>query len=105
MDEDETALYSNDLMRSDSNFEKTKDFTYIEAGDTLFLDALEVAVGNGKISTSLLQRRLGIGYSRAAKLIDRMSELGYIGEANGHKERCVYITEGQFLKFKIQSRR
>ena len=50
----------------------------------------------GFASISYLQRRLSIGYSRAAKIIDQMESRGYISEAVGNKQREVYITEEQF---------
>lgn len=53
-----------------------------EAGaeeDPRLMEALEVALDNGKISTSLLQRRMSIGYGKAAKLIDQLEAKGYVG--------------------------
>ncbi|MBO7303570.1 MAG: DUF87 domain-containing protein, partial [Clostridia bacterium] len=46
--------------------------------DSKFEEAVKLAIESGKISTSLLQRRLGVGYGRAAKLIDQMEERGYV---------------------------
>ncbi len=65
-------------------------------GDSQFASAVRVAVENKKISTSLLQRKLSIGYGRAAKLIDQMEELGYVGPADGNKPRQIYITKEEF---------
>ena len=67
-------------------------------GDSLFAQAVRVAVDNGKISTSLLQRKLSIGYGRAAKLIDQMEEMGYVSEADGNKPRRVLIDKEHFLE-------
>ena len=61
-------------------------------GDEKFLDAVELAIKNGKISTSLLQRKLYIGYGKAAKYIDVMEELGVISEHCGQKPRDVLIS-------------
>ena len=55
-------------------------------------EAVELAIEAGKISTSLLQRKLEIGYGRAAKIIDRMEELGYVGPADGNKPRKILVT-------------
>ena len=66
-------------------------------GDSKFADAVMVAVSEGKISTSLLQRRLGVGYGRAAKLIDTMEEMGYVSKPDGNKPRKVLITMDQYL--------
>ena len=61
-------------------------------GDEQFLEAVEVVVDAGKASTSLIQRKLGIGYGKAAKYIDLMCDMGVVGEANGAKPRDVLIT-------------
>ncbi|PIV08334.1 DNA translocase FtsK [Candidatus Roizmanbacteria bacterium CG03_land_8_20_14_0_80_39_12] len=51
--------------------------------DALFNQALEIVIQSGKASTSFLQRKLKIGYSRAAAIIDEMEAAGYIGAATG----------------------
>ena len=66
--------------------------------DPMLRDALELAVTTGKISTSLIQRKLSLGYGRAAKLIDRMQELGYVSEPSGQKPREVLLTKEQFME-------
>ncbi len=66
--------------------------------DPMLRDALELAVTTGKISTSLIQRKLSLGYGRAAKLIDRMQELGFVSEPSGQKPREVLITREQFME-------
>lgn len=58
-----------------------------EIEDTKFNDAIRLAVESGKISTSLLQRKLSIGYGRASNIISRMEALGYIGTYNGNRPR------------------
>ncbi len=60
--------------------------------DPKLYEAVELAIEAGKISTSLLQRKLEIGYGRAAKIIDRMEELGYVGPADGNKPRKILVT-------------
>lgn len=60
--------------------------------DTKFWDAVELAIDAGKISTSLLQRRLEVGYGRAAKIIDRMEEMGFVSAPDGNKPRKILIT-------------
>lgn len=59
--------------------------------DTLYKDALRVVVDSRKASTSLLQRRLRIGYARAARIIEQMEEQGVIGAADGSRPREVLI--------------
>ncbi len=58
--------------------------------DEMYEAAKEEVIKTGKASTSYLQRKLGIGYSRAAKLVDMMEERGFIGPSNGSKAREVY---------------
>jgi S-DNA-T family DNA segregation ATPase FtsK/SpoIIIE len=59
------------------------------ANDPLFNDAVRLVIEFGKASTSLLQRRLRIGYGRAAHLIDLMERDGIVGAADGPKPREV----------------
>ncbi|MDO8495874.1 MAG: DNA translocase FtsK 4TM domain-containing protein [bacterium] len=61
------------------------------ADDALYADAKEVVVHAGKASASLLQRRLKVGYARAARLLDILEENGIIGAGDGAKAREVYI--------------
>ncbi len=60
--------------------------------DQVFLDAVELAIRSGKISTSLLQRKFSIGYGKAAKYIDAMEEIGVVSEPQGQKPRDVLIS-------------
>ena len=60
--------------------------------DQQFLDAVELAIRSKKISTSLLQRKLSIGYGKAAKYIDAMEEIGIVSEPKGQKPRDVLLT-------------
>ncbi|MDB5184345.1 MAG: cell division FtsK/SpoIIIE [Candidatus Saccharibacteria bacterium] len=60
--------------------------------EPMYRDAVRVVIEGGKASTSLLQRRLGIGYGRAAKLIDTMEEQGIVGSATGNKPREVLVS-------------
>ncbi len=59
--------------------------------DSLYADAVRIVVSEGRASTSLLQRRLSIGYGRAAKLIDRMHQNKIVGTADGSKPRDVLV--------------
>lgn len=60
--------------------------------DQKFLSAVEIAITNQKIATSLIQRKLSVGYGKAAKYIDAMEGLGIVGPANGQKPRDVLVT-------------
>ncbi len=62
-----------------------------EDEDELFVDALKIVEDTRKASASYLQRRLSIGYNRAARIIEKMEELGYIGPQQGSKPRDVLI--------------
>lgn len=61
-------------------------------GDALLPEAIELAISLGKISTSMVQRRLGVGYSRAGRIIDQMEARGIISGANGSKPRDVLVS-------------
>ena len=75
-----------------------------EAGteeDPRLMEALEVALDNGKISTSLLQRRMSIGYGKAAKLIDQLEAKGYVGPLEGSKPREIRISKQEFMQMRV----
>lgn len=64
-----------------------------DAGDdTLYDEAVQLVVETGKASTSFLQRRFSIGYTRAARLIDMMEERGVVAPAHGNKPRQVLVS-------------
>ncbi|HSW92309.1 MAG TPA: DNA translocase FtsK, partial [Patescibacteria group bacterium] len=62
-----------------------------EGADSMFRDACRVVIETRKASTSLLQRKLRIGYARAARIIEEMEEQGIIGPADGARPRDVLI--------------
>ena len=66
--------------------------------DAKYSDAVRIAVEEKKISTSLLQRKLEIGYSRAAKLIDRMQAEGIVSAPDGSKPRAILITPEEYIE-------
>ena len=70
----------------------------VDGDDPKYPDAVRVAVEEGRISTSLLQRKLGIGYGRAAKLIDRMQLDGIVSPPDGAKPRSILITAEQYME-------
>ena len=67
------------------------DFSGGDNEDGLFRDAVKVVIDSGKASASLLQRRLRVGYARAARLIENMEDQGLIGPADGARPREVLI--------------
>jgi len=60
--------------------------------DSLYKDAVQCVITSGKASASLLQRRLRVGYARAARLIENMEDQGIIGPADGARSREVLIS-------------
>jgi len=68
------------------------DFDGGNSEDSMYKDAVRCVIEGGKASTSYLQRRLRIGYSRAARLIEEMEEQGIIGPAEGSRPREVLIS-------------
>ncbi len=62
-------------------------------GDSLLDDAIEIAIDAEKVSTSFLQRRMKIGYSRAARIVDIMEKMGIVGPPDGAKPREVLVSE------------
>ncbi|MCI8332065.1 MAG: DNA translocase FtsK [Clostridiales bacterium] len=69
--------------------------------DPRLMEALEVALDNGKISTSLLQRRMSIGYGKAAKLIDQLEAKGFVGPLEGSKPREIRITKQEYMEMMV----
>lgn len=73
-----------------------------EEVDPLLDKAIEVVIESGQASTSYLQRRLKVGYSRAARIIDQMEQKGVIGPFEGSKPRAVLMTRAQYLEMTLQ---
>ena len=72
-----------------------------ESKDEMLPKAIEVVVEAGQASTSLLQRRLKLGYARAARIMDEMETMGIIGPYEGSKPRQVLITKNQWLEMTL----
>ncbi len=66
--------------------------------DKLYEEAVNVVLQTGQASVSILQRRLGIGYTRAARLIDMMEEDGIVGPYQGSKPREILVDREEYLK-------
>lgn len=71
--------------------------------DPAFADAVSCVIEAGQASTSLLQRRLKLGYSRAARLMDEMEQRGIIGPFEGSKPRAVLISRERWLEMKMNT--
>lgn len=70
--------------------------------DPLFNDAVDVVIETGKASTSFLQRKLGVGYSRGSKIMDQMEEKHIISPQDGSKPRKILITKQQWIQLQAQ---
>ena len=64
--------------------------------DEFFYPALRLFIETGTASTTMIQRRFGVGFARAARLVDQMEVKGYVSPQNGSKKRNVYITMEQY---------
>ena len=72
-------------------------------GDDMLDAAIECVIEMGMASTSMLQRKLKLGYARAARIIDQMEERGIVGPFEGSKPRQVLISKEQWLEKQLQS--
>lgn len=64
--------------------------------------AIEVAVSNGQLSTTMLQKKLKLGYARASRIMDELEEMGVIGPSEGSKPRKVLMSRMQFEERKMR---
>jgi S-DNA-T family DNA segregation ATPase FtsK/SpoIIIE len=71
--------------------------------DELLPQAVELIFENGQASVSMLQRRLKLGYARAARLVDQMEQRGIVGPFEGAKPRQILITKEQWEEMKLQN--
>lgn len=88
----------------DSKFSGNSDSGDIDTSDERLEDAIDFVVESGTCSTSSLQRRLKLGYGRAARLVDIMEELGIVGPLEGSKPRQVLMTKQEWAERKLQQR-
>lgn len=70
------------------------------AGDDMLAAAVDVILETGQASVSMLQRRLKLGYARAARIVDEMEELGIVGPFMGSKPRAILVTKEQWENMK-----
>ncbi|MBR3446970.1 MAG: DNA translocase FtsK [Oscillospiraceae bacterium] len=84
--------------------EKTSDddIGELTGDEALVLKAAELAVDAGQLSTTALQRRLKLGYAKAARIVDELEERGIIGPSEGAKPRKVIMTPQQLTEWKLQ---
>ena len=80
------------------------DFGGGDGEDDKLWEAVEVVVTEGKASTSMLQRYLKVGYGRAAGLLDRMEELGFISAQDGNKPRRVLVSKSDLDELRMNGK-
>ncbi len=91
-------IFSNDsVIQSQDDTGKQLDPTPNElGGDEMLPAAVDVILETGQASVSMIQRRLKLGYARAAKIVDEMEEKGVVGPFQGSKPRAILITKEQW---------
>ena len=106
---DHTVSYDDNIMveiERQAAVEKKQKTGLPEDGpdeDPMLKDAIKVVVENGMASTSLLQRKLKLGYARAARIVDEMEQRGVVGPYEGSKPRKVLITPEQLMEQEARS--
>ncbi len=88
----------------DSGKQSLNDSGDIDCSDERLEEAIDFVVEAGSCSTSSLQRRLKLGYGRAARLVDIMEEMGIVGPLEGSKPRQVIMTKQEWAERKLQQR-
>lgn len=90
-----TTDYNDQIVSQPVNSQNTLSKNIVsvngEDRDALFDEAVKLIQDTGKASSSLMQRRLKLGYARAARLLDQLEEAGIVGPANGAKPRDILI--------------
>jgi len=71
--------------------------------DKILDEAIEMVVNQGTASASYLQRKFGIGYSRAARIIDQMEEMGIVSGNDGSKPRQVLMSKERYYEMKMNT--
>ena len=79
---------------------ETKDNPLDAEADEMLIKAIDLVVAQGMASVSLLQRRLGVGYARAGRLVDVMEQLGVVSGHEGSKPRSVLIGPAEAARFR-----
>lgn len=87
----EEPQFDDEVLAQGKRSTRSGDFDVPD--DDLFLDACEIVIRSGKASASLLQRRLRIGYARAARLLDLLEERDVIGPQDGARPRDVLVED------------
>lgn len=94
------AEYRQDILEEAGGEKREK-----EHEDELLDEAIEIVVRSGVASASLLQRKLRVGYARAARLVDIMEDMGIVGGFEGSKPRVVLMTEEELEEMKARKKK
>lgn len=107
-----TVSYDDEIMQEiekNATADKKKGGSAANSGDgedsqldALIEEAMSVVTELNSASTTVLQRKLSVGYARAARIMDQLEQLGYVSPAEGNKPRKVLITRAQFLEMKAR---
>ena len=100
--EKEAALCGKKGKARDEALDAMAEAEEEEEDDPKLEAAIKLAVESGKISTSLIQRKLSLGYGRAAKIIDVMERRGIVAPPEGQKPREVLISKEQYLEMTMR---
>lgn len=103
-----TAEYNEEILE---HIEKQAEATESGGGsldglsedeDDMLMDAIDVVMEGGQASVSMLQRRLKLGYARAARIVDQMEERGIVGPFEGSKPRQILISKDEWNEMKLR---
>ena len=101
------AEYSQEVMdhiEKQAESESSGGYDASEDEDELLPQAITIVVESGQASVSMLQRRLKLGYARAARLVDQMEQRGIVGPFEGSKPRRVLITRDDWMQMQLRAR-
>lgn len=104
------AEYSEDIMEQIERHAEnggdgsTGGYNGAEDEDELLPQAITIVVESGQASVSMLQRRLKLGYARAARLVDQMEQRGIVGPFEGSKPRQVLITKDDWMQIQLRQK-
>ena len=95
--------YNDDILTAVENSipaEKSSDISEpTGSGDDILIEkAIDIAVDMGQVSTSALQRKLKLGFARAARIVDELEEMGVVGPSEGAKPRKVLMSKQQWAE-------
>ncbi len=96
---DQTAEYDAKVSESIENASAGGEHSAGAFDDELLPKAMKIAFEKGEISTSMIQRKLKLGYARAGRIIDEMEEKGYISERQGSNPRRILVSYDEFFSY------